>query len=441
MFKYSMIQMVRKNADKLDRSLRNQLLNAYKPLRSTPCFLHKWLERFLKRTKSIDIVIEFDREQNLTQSMSPLSTIAMNKPFGCKIKNEYPSISSCSASLTPSAIEELLDSSPEIKKIHLDREVHALLDVATPTINANSVRNGQSSLTGKDVNIAVIDTGVYPHDDLQGRIIDFKDFINQQQEAYDDNGHGTHCAGDAAGNGLISNEKYVGPAPQANIIGIKVLDKMGAGSLSTVMDGVQWCIDYNHKNLKNKIHVLSMSLGTAAQTYDNENDDPMIKIVEAAWESGITVCVAAGNEGPDSGTISSPGISNRVITVGAMDDKNTLERSDDEIAGFSSRGPTIYNVEKPDVVAPGVNIVSLRSPNSYLDKIQKGNRVDNAYFVLSGTSMATPICAGVVALMLEADPTLSPEEVKQNLLEGADHWGNFDPNIYGAGYINAERSV
>ena len=124
----------------------------------------------------------------------------------------------------------------------------------------------------------------------------------------------------------------------------------------------------------------------------------MVQIVEKAWEAGIVVCVAAGNEGPDNGTIASPGISDLVITVGALDDN---------VADFSSRGPTKYKdknepnqfVTKPDLLALGVNIISLRSPNSYLDKLQKGSRVEVDYCVLSGTSMATPICAGVVALM------------------------------------------
>jgi serine protease AprX len=281
---------------------------------------------------------------------------------------------------------------------------------------------------------------VYDHTDLKGRIIHFVDLINQRTDPYDDNGHGTHCAGDAAGDGSSSGGKYVGSAPKANIVGVKVLDRMGSGSLSTVMDGVQWCIDYNTEN-QNKIDIISMSLGATAQKYENENEDPMVKIVESAWESGIVVCVAAGNEGPDESTIASPGLSDKVITVGAMDDINTPTRTDDDIAGFSSRGPTIYGLSKPDVVAPGVNIVSLRSPNSYLDKYQKRNRVDNNYFVLSGTSMATPICAGVVALILEAYPTLTPDEVKGKLMSGAEPWKTDNPNMYGAGYINAERSI
>lgn len=316
------------------------------------------------------------------------------------------------------------------------------------------MKKNDTVLTGKGITIAVIDTGIHPHQDLEGRIKGFKDFVNNREGAYDDNGHGTHCAGDAVGNGFLSGEKYVAPAPDAKVIGVKVLDNLGSGSLSTVMDGVQWCIDYNKdKTYEEKIHIISMSLGAGAQLYYDEkqrpceNCDPMVAIVDVAWESGIVVCVAAGNEGDDSGTIASPGISQKVITVGAMDDKNTIEpRTDDVIAGFSSRGKTIYGADKPDIVAPGVNIVSLRAPNSFLDKFQKSSRVDTNYFVLSGTSMATPICAGVVALILEVNRGMSPDDVKQRLMNGADPWGvnpgtELNRNTYGAGYINAERSV
>ncbi|HYK71640.1 MAG TPA: S8 family peptidase [Pseudoneobacillus sp.] len=442
MFGFSMIQMIRQNAEKIDRPLRDQLLNVYKPFRWTPCFLHKGLEGWVKKNKKFSVVIEFQNNEAHYLGMEMVSKMVSNH-YKCKVKSEYQSVSCCSAHLTPIAMEKLLTSCPNIKKIHLDREVKALLDVATPTTKAVNIEKNNTLLTGQGINIAVIDTGIYPHQDLAGRIKAFKDFVNNREDAYDDNGHGTHCAGDAVGNGLLSGGKYSAPAPLSNVIGVKVLDKLGSGSLSTVMDGVQWCMDYNlAARPEDKIHIISMSLGSSAQRYDDENEDPMVRIVEAAWDSGIVVCVAAGNEGPNKGTIASPGISNEVITVGAMDDKNTIEpRTDDEIASFSSRGQTIYGVDKPDIVAPGVNIISLRSPNSYLDKLQKSNRVETDYFVLSGTSMATPICAGVVALILEAYPGLSPHDVKKKLINGADPWGNKDENVYGAGYINAEKAI
>ncbi|MED4567143.1 S8 family serine peptidase, partial [Bacillus atrophaeus] len=120
---------------------------------------------------------------------------------------------------------------------------------------------------------------------------------------------------------------------------------------------------------------------------------------------------------------------------------DTVSREDDIVASFSSRGPTVYGKEKPDILAPGVNIVSLRSPRSYIDKLQKSSRVGTQYFTMSGTSMATPICAGIAALILEHNPELTPDEVKELLKNGADKWSDNDPNIYGAGAVNAENSV
>jgi len=127
--------------------------------------------------------------------------------------------------------------------------------------------------------------------------------------------------------------------------------------------------------------------------------------------------------------------------VGAFDDKDTLQRTDDDVASFSSRGPTIYNVKKPDILAPGVDIVSLRSPNSYLDRAQKNSRVESNYFALSGTSMATPICAGIVALIKESNPQLRPDDIKNLLTSGTILWKDRDYNVYGAGYIDANNSI
>lgn len=440
MFGYSMVQTVRSHSHKLDKSLREKVLNLYKPFKWTPCFLHNMLEGYIKKYKKMSVIIEFEKDC-FEDGCSEVDHIFTNQRR-CQIRNQFSVISCCSADITPSVLDELLASCNHVKKIYFNREVKALLDVAVPSANAkNVIRNG-TTITGEGITIAIIDTGIYPHQDLSGRITGFVDLVNQKTEPYDDNGHGTHCAGDAAADGSASSGVYSGPALKANVIGVKVLDKLGSGSLETVMQGVQWCIDYNAQNPDRKIHIISMSLGAAAQQYNNENDDPMVQIVEAAWAKGIVVCVAAGNEGPEGQTIASPGISDQVITVGALDDRDSAEsRTDDDVASFSSRGPTIYGNVKPDILAPGVNIVSLRSPNSYLDKLQKSNRVGSQYFVLSGTSMATPICAGIVALILQNNPNLTPQEVKSLLKNGADLWKDRDPNVYGAGYINTENAI
>ncbi|MDN4071689.1 S8 family peptidase [Fictibacillus terranigra] len=433
MFGFSMVKMVRQHANKLDRSMRLQLVNLYRPFKKVPCFLHSTLENRLKKRNKLPVIIEFYEEGDAcTLGLEQVHQI-LSGHRKCAVHHQFTSIPFCAATITANGIEDLLNNCTHIKKIHHDREVKALLDKASPSIRADVLNS--SGVTGKDVTIAIVDTGIYPHDDLKGRITAFKDLVNEETDAYDDNGHGTHCAGDAAGNGFLSDGKYKGPAPEANIVGVKVLDKMGSGSLSAVIAGVQWCIDNKDKY---GIRIISMSLGSEATQPAAE--DPVVKIVEKAWQQGLVVCVAAGNEGPDDNTISSPGISPKVITVGAMDDLNTVDRSDDIPADFSSRGPTIDGLTQPDLLTPGVNIVSLRAPGSYLDKLSKSSRVDEDYCSLSGTSMATPICAGAAALVLQQNPDLSPDEVKEKLLDSAEDWG-FPGNTQGKGYLDVSKLI
>ncbi|MFC3040633.1 S8 family peptidase [Virgibacillus xinjiangensis] len=423
MLNFSMIQLLRKNGNKVDKTVRQELIGFYRPFRSIPCFLHRPIEIFRKKVKKMPILIEFE-SNSFTAGMSEIQG-------KCSQLRELPLISSCSAKTSVENIEYLLTNCSHIKKIHYDRKMTALLDTAVPSIHADQLQ--QAGWTGKDVTIAVVDTGIHPHPDLEDRILGFSDLVNGRSETYDDNGHGTHCAGDAASNGAQSAGQYQGPAPEANLVGVKVLDKMGAGSLSTVIEGIQWCID--NQSAYN-IRVLSLSLGSEA--VESAEDDPAVQAVNRAWQSGIAVFAAAGNSGPDPQSIASPGISPMIITVGAVDDNDTAQRSDVTVPDFSSRGPTIDEEVKPDLLAPGVNIVSLRSPGSFIDKTNKGARVGSDYISLSGTSMATPICAGVAAQLLEQDRERSPDDIKTLLLEASEDIGQ-PPNVQGNGYLNASE--
>jgi len=352
---------------------------------------------------------------------------------GCKIIRELPLLKGFSTKITIDKLQILLENE-SVKKVWYDRQVKALLDVASKTVKADMLWN--KNYTGKGIGVAVLDTGVYNHPDLSGRISAFKDFIKNINSPYDDNGHGTHVAGDIAASGQSSDGKFQGPAKNCNIIGVKVLDKMGSGSLSTVIQGIQWCIDNKEEY---NIRVINLSLGSnATESYKN---DPVCQAVELAWQSGIVVCAAAGNSGPGTGTINSPGIDPVIITVGALDDKNTETFEDDSVAEFSSRGPTIDNITKPDIIAPGANIVSLRSPRSFLDKTLKNSRYDNFHTSLSGTSMATPICAGVIAQILEANSSLAPDEIKSLLISTATKLPDIDEKSQGAGLINGELAL
>ncbi|WP_418937021.1 S8 family peptidase [Metabacillus fastidiosus] len=424
MLNLATMELVKRVGHKLDTEMRRHLVEWNPTFRFIPYFMHRPLEKMRRKIKKLPLIIEFEQD-GFKEGINDV------KNTKCRNLLEHPSISCCSAKLSIEKIEHLLDNCQHIKKVFYDRKVATLLDKAVPAINSNVLQ--QSGLTGKGVTIAVIDTGIYPHPDLQGRIKAFKDFVNNRTSPYDDNGHGTHCAGDAAGNGALSSRKYRGPASDAQLVGVKVLDRMGSGYLSNVIAGIDWCIQ--NKSQFN-INIMSLSLGSPA--VQSAQDDPVVRAAEKAWDQGIVVCAAAGNEGPALGTIASPGISPKIITVGALDDYNTTTPSNFTVAPFSSRGPTIDGLVKPDLLTPGVSIISLRSPSSYLDQTNPGARVGSYYFALSGTSMATPICAGVVAQLLQREPALSPNEVKTRLIRACTHMGQ-PPNLQGNGYLDAAK--
>lgn len=324
---------------------------------------------------------------------------------------------------------------PEVDFIADDATLTTLMDIARPTIGGNHA--DQYHLTGDGIGIAIIDTGVYPHADLtldKNRIVAFKDFVKGLEFPYDDNGHGTHVAGVAAGNGYMSKGKYRGIAPKANIISIKTMDKNGSGNTSDIVAGMQWVL-INKK--KYNIRITSLSIGSDPDLL--EKKDPLVKGVNALWDAGIVVVAAAGNSGPKQRTINSPGISQKIITVGASDDKKTIDIKDDTIAKFSSRGPTKENILKPDIIAPGVDILSLYSDNEFIPK--KGIRryrfkkMENPYTEMSGTSMATPIVSGVIALLLEKDSSLTPNQMKAKLIDSAISF-NTTKYAQGHGQIN-----
>jgi serine protease AprX len=384
----------------MDQHLFYCLTKHFKRLRYLPKSI---LQKMLKMIK-IPILIQCHPQtaKHFTSLQNPLTDL------GYQIKNYCESIHTFSLALTISSLSKLF-TLKEIKKIYLDRKVKAHLDISTPTTRANQIWSFGNQ--GEGVTIAIIDTGIAPHPDLGSRIIAFHDVINKKAQPYDDNGHGTHCAGCAAGNGSKSNGKYKGSAPKASLVGVKVLNQFGEGRISDLIAGVDWCIQQHEKY---NIRILSLSLGS--ETNSSSLDDPLCQIVEQAWNKGLVVVAAAGNNGPKEQSITTPGISPQIITVGATNTKRTAQREDDQIATFSSRGPTPDGWIKPDIVAPGHEIISLRSKGSFLDLLMFYNRVGSHYFSLSGTSMATPIVAGIVALLLEKKPELTPDEVKDILL-------------------------
>lgn len=422
------VSWIRSSTGKLCPKLKKYALDWYRPTRLTPCFLQKIDRSFKLRWRKIPVIVQLDDPE-----ISSLSNKDLCSLTGCRVKKRLSAISSFSTEVNEKSLKDLVKNK-NVKKIWYDSEVRAVLDMASPTVRAP--RLWERGLTGKGIVVAVLDTGIYEHPDLSGRISGFKDFVRDRKKAYDDNGHGTHVAGCIAANGSESGAKYKGSAPEANLVGVKVLNKAGSGSMSTVIEGVLWCIE--QKELL-KIKIINLSLGSEA--YQSYREDPLCEAVQQAWLSGIVVCAAAGNSGPEKGTINSPGIAPLIITVGASNDRNIADPANNSVAGFSSRGPTIDGLEKPDVLAPGVELVSLRSRRSLIDKTNKDARVNNWYFSLSGTSMATPVFAGVAAQLLQADSSCSPDQVKKMLIASATKIPGEDNNNQGGGIANAYKAA
>lgn len=335
------------------------------------------------------------------------------------IHNRIGVVPSLVVELPYNSISELAKSK-QVKRIWYDAQVKSLLNTIVPVVGGIGVK--KTGFTGKMVTIAVLDTGVYPHEDLKyptNRIIAWADFINNKPIPYDDNGHGTHVAGIIAGNGSSSFGKYCGMAPDANLAVVKVLDQNGNGSLSAIIEGIDWCIK---NRAKYNIRIINLSFGAIAQ--NSYRTDLLCRATSKAWENGIVVCTAAGNDGPGAGTINTPGINPKIITIGNLDHRRTVIYDDDQVHPTSSRGPTRDRIKKPDLLAPGTNIISLR--------------LGGGYRSLTGTSMAASLVSGAVALILEKDPKLQPNQVKRILLNNARKL-KLDFSEQGVGVINLQK--
>ena len=293
--------------------------------------------------------------------------------------------------------------------------------LSQPTVNAVQANKAWSRATGRGVGVAVIDTGIagdLPDFQTPGwngsRVIASAVTNPCAKDANDHYGHGTHVAGLIAGNGLLYPPdqalfgKYMGTAPRANLVSVKVSDDDGNTTVLDVIYGIQFAVD--NKAAYN-IRVINLSLSSAAA--ESYTTDPLDAAVEQAWNSGITVVAAAGNEAQTTdGVTYSPANDPWVITVGALDDKGTMTRLDDALAPWSSRGLTQDGVRKPEVLAPGVGLVSTLAPNSDFAHLCQSCIVDGRYFRAGGTSMSTGVVSGAAALLIEAHPNWTPAQVK-----------------------------
>lgn len=338
-----------------------------------------------------------------------------------KVKYRLPMIDSYVIEVEQDRLDQLQEENA-LWSYEVDTHITAQMNRAAEIIELKWAHDRQ--IFGENIGVAVVDTGICLHKDFTeggNRILGFYDLIHGRTEPYDDNGHGSHVAGIIGGNGFLSNRKYVGLAPKCNLIGIKVLDQKGDGNISDVLAGLQWIIDNKEKY---NIRVVNISVGTTTKENVDENS-LLVKGVNAVWDAGIVVVVAAGNNGPGPMSISTPGISRKVITVGSSDDRITVELFGNKTMDYSGRGPTASCIKKPDIVAPGSNIIScgtMKNYQRYRYNLLNNPRNDYSslmYTIKSGTSMATPIVSGAIALLLSRYPKMTNKEVKLKLRESA----------------------
>src|SRR6266571_2195780 len=399
---------------------------------------------------TVDVIIQFNQTPTAAHHQK-----VQNK--GGVLKTKLDFIKGAHYSVPVESLDALADD-PDVAYISPDRRLSGALDQTAAAVNANVA--WQSGWDGTGIGVAVIDSGINDHPDLYStsgysgrtRITYSQDFVGGG--TYDYYGHGEHVAGIIAGSGKGSNgstyfRTFKGIAPNANLINLRVLDQNGQGTDSGVISAIQVAI-----NLQSKLHIRVMNLSLGRQVFESYKQDPLCQAVEAAWKAGIVVVAAAGNYGRDNSmgtggyaTITSPGNDPYVITVGAMKTEGSTLRSNSLIASYSSKGPTLLDhVVKPDIVAPGNRVVSLRAPAvwnpatgqyiyealppaypqnlvffSYYQPAFSSSNISTAsdYYFLSGTSMATPVVSGAAALLIQSQPKITPDQVKARLMKTA----------------------
>ena len=372
---------------------------------------------------------------------------------GGKLGRSLPGISSQVATVPDAALAQLAENDA-IERISVDRLAVGATERTGATVGATQIR-AQLGLDGAGIGVAVVDSGIAYHDDLADvsgpqRVDAFVDFVAGGDTPYDDYGHGTHVAGVIAGNGHDSDGRRTGMAPSARLVVLKALDAAGTGRVSDVVAAIEYAVEH-----RDEFNIRVINLSIATPVYESYETDPLTIATRHAVEAGIVVVAAAGNNGvsPEGftryGGITAPGNAPWVLTVGGSSHMGTTTRSDDTVARYSSRGPAAIDATaKPDVLAPSVGIESLSVPGSTL--YQSGAPYllpgtvagpELPYLSLSGTSMAAPVVAGTVALMLQVNPQLTPNAVKAVLQYTAEVNAYADPLTQGAGFLNAKGAV
>ena len=387
------------------------------------------------------------------------------RSVGGKVGKRLAGGSSLAAIVPNDALPEIA-ASPLVERVSLDRVVVATMDRTAETVGAVSARQ-TFGVDGTGIGVAVIDSGIIGwHDDLADgrggqRVVDYVDFSSDAVDfpggvagdstvPEDGFGHGTHVAGIIAGNGADSGGGITGIAPRAQLIVLKVLDAAGRGHTSDVIAAIDYAVS---RRAAFNIRVINLSI--AAPIYESYTVDPLTLAAERAVRAGITVVAAAGNNGRSRdgrvqyGGITAPGNAPWVLTVGASSHMGTAARADDTIPPFASRGPTAFDqAAKPDIVAPGVGIESLAAPGSSLYETGTAYLVRGTvptgpmpYMSLSGLSMSAAVVSGTTALMMQANPQLTPNAVKAILQYTAQVYAGYDALTEGAGFLNAKGAI
>jgi serine protease AprX len=312
-----------------------------------------------------------------------------------------------------------------------------LTNVFQKATRAESIWNESPYWQGSGMTVAVIDSGSFRNNAIGGRLIGEINFNSAEHTNNDQYGHGSFVTGLIADDGELSAGKYMGIAPRVNILGVRVSDDYGMSLESDVISAMQWVL--NNKATYN-IRVVNLSLNSSvAQSY---HTSPLDAAAEILWFNGIVVVASAGNNG--SATLYAPANDPFVITVGATNDLNTASLTDDIVASFSAYGTDESGRAKPDLVAPGTNLIAyLPDAGSLTISVEHPtNRIDANYFRMSGTSMSAPLVSGAVAILLQSNPNLTPDQVKYRLKATANKtWPGYNATTAGAGYLDVYAAV
>jgi len=433
--------------------------------------------RHLPRRQRVDVIVQYRMQPSRAQVKRVLVS-------GGSLRKQLNVIHGAAFTATAGSLAALAQD-PNVTHISLDRPIRAT-SVSTDFYDQAVLAPyaWSANLNGSGIGVAVIDSGINGGRDFAlsngtgSRIIYSRNFVSGQTSVSDSYGHGTHVAGILAGSGLNSRgtgfrKTFMGIAGNVNLINLRVLDQNGSGKDSSVIAAIQAAI-----SLKSKYNIRVINLSLGRPVFESYKLDPLCLAVESAWKAGIVVVVAAGNEGRNNshdtdgyGTISAPGNDPYAITVGAMKLMATTTRADDLIASYSSKGPTLVDhIVKPDIVAPGNSVISvLASSTATLAKANSQNIValssystntkgTPAYFTMSGTSMATPVVSGAVALLLQRNARLTPDQVKARLMKtayktfprfstatdpstGKTYTSQYDIFTVGAGYLDIQAAL